>query len=100
MLLLCLNLAFLPCAMALEVAEEPHDCCPPTIELQQSECCELDDLTVDQREGKTFDVAVIGPTQYHAPVPAILPIEARVAPPPDAAIAPVPIYIVNCVFLK
>jgi len=47
-----LNLALLPCAMALESPENKHDCCPPTIELQQSDCCELEAAAIDNRDGK------------------------------------------------
>lgn len=45
-----LNLALLPCAMAMEVPDEAHDCCPPTIELQPSDCCDLGDIALDSRD--------------------------------------------------
>jgi hypothetical protein len=47
-----LNLAVLPCAMALEEIEERHDCCPPELDLQPSDCCDIDDLSLDSRGGK------------------------------------------------
>ncbi|NCF16381.1 MAG: hypothetical protein GWP62_13785 [Gammaproteobacteria bacterium] len=46
-----LNLALVPCAMALEVIEEGHDCCPAEVNLELPECCELDDVSVDKRDG-------------------------------------------------
>ena len=46
-----LNLALIPCTMALEVVEEGHDCCPPEIRLDTPECCEVDDINVDVRGG-------------------------------------------------
>ena len=47
LLALVLNMAILPCAMAVEAAEEAHDCCPPEIRLDASECCVIDDATLD-----------------------------------------------------
>jgi len=52
LLAILLNLAIAPCTMALEVIEVGHDCCPPQLNLETSECCELDDLSVDKRDGK------------------------------------------------
>jgi hypothetical protein len=51
LLVALLNLALVPCTMALEVIEEGHDCCPPKLELELPECCELDDISVDKRDG-------------------------------------------------
>lgn len=47
-----LNLAVLPCAMALEEIEKRHDCCPPELNLEPAECCDIDDLSLDSRGGK------------------------------------------------
>lgn len=44
-----LNLALVPCTMAVEVVEEGHDCCPPELKLETSECCEVDDISIDAR---------------------------------------------------
>lgn len=44
-----LNLALVPCTMAVEVVEEGHDCCPPELKLETSECCEVDDISIDGR---------------------------------------------------
>ncbi len=46
-----LNLALIPCTMAFEVVEQEHDCCPPELNLESSQCCELDDANVDKRDG-------------------------------------------------
>ena len=46
-----LNLALLPCSMAFDVVEESHDCCPPEIELNASDCCEVGDANIDTRGG-------------------------------------------------
>ncbi len=52
LLAIFLNLAIAPCAMALEVIEEGHDCCPPELAVESSQCCELDDANVDKRDGR------------------------------------------------
>ena len=52
LLAIFLNLAVLPCAMALEEIEERHDCCPPELNLQPSECCDIDELSFDSRGNK------------------------------------------------
>jgi len=51
LLVALLNLALVPCTMALEVIEEGHDCCPPELQLELSQCCEIDDVSVDKRDG-------------------------------------------------
>jgi hypothetical protein len=51
LLAVLLNLALMPCSMALEVVEEGHDCCPPELNLELSECCVLDDVSIDKRDG-------------------------------------------------
>jgi hypothetical protein len=51
LLAVLLNLALVPCGMALEVAEEGHDCCPPELNLEPQECCVLDDVGTDSRAG-------------------------------------------------
>ncbi len=52
LLAILLNLAIAPCTMALEVIEEGHDCCPPELEAESSQCCELDDANADKRDGR------------------------------------------------
>lgn len=46
-----LNLALVPCTMALEAVEQGHDCCPPELQLDLPECCEIDDVSIDKRDG-------------------------------------------------
>lgn len=53
-----LNLALVPCTMAfevVEVVEDGHDCCPPELDLEALECCELDDVSLDVRVASKFD---------------------------------------------
>ena len=50
-----LNLALVPCTMALEVVEDAHDCCPPELKLEPSDCCELDEVSIDVRGAAKFD---------------------------------------------
>ena len=99
-----LNLAVLPCAMALEEIEERHDCCPPELNLQPSECCDIDDLNLDSRGGKlklndSTDVEVfaagagtesivLAPVRHHASVDPP-------DPPPDAQ----PLHKLFCSYL-
>ena len=54
-----LNLALVPCTMAVEVVGEGHDCCPPELRLDPSECCQIDVGSSDARTGAIkidFDV--------------------------------------------
>ena len=55
LLAVCLNLALVPCTMALEVVDEGHDCCPPELKLEPAECCQLDEATLDIRSTSKFD---------------------------------------------
>ena len=55
LLAVCLNLALIPCAMAIEVAEDGHDCCPPELQLEPADCCQLDGATLDVRSTSKFD---------------------------------------------
>jgi hypothetical protein len=51
LLVALLNLALVPCTMALEVVEKGHDCCPPELQLELPQCCEIDDVSIDKRDG-------------------------------------------------
>lgn len=51
LLALVLNVALLPCAMAIEVIEDGHDCCPPELRLDSPDCCEVDEGRVQARGG-------------------------------------------------
>ena len=105
LLAICLNLALVPCTMALEVVEQGHDCCPPEIQIESSECCELDDASVDARSGKlelddspdqdalpslAFSEAFIAAPARHP---------ASVDPPDPPGYSP-PLYDLYCSYLK
>jgi len=105
LLAVSLNLAILPCAMALEPAEPAHDCCPPEIQLEASDCCVLDDVSVDARTGTV--------KPYESPDLAALPAIATahrldpafahyvpVAEPPDPPGNPPPLHKLFCVYLR
>lgn len=97
-----LNLAILPCAMALETTPEPgHDCCPPVLELAAvADCCELDPVSVEQRDfDPSKDVVaryVAGPLKLQPvfSVPQLVPL------PPNPENPAPPLHLLNCVFLK
>jgi hypothetical protein len=99
-LALLLNLAILPCAMALETPDTEHDCCPPTLELQQLECCEFDDVSVDHRDSKKPNPVVLSVSDEQPLQPAIRTVLRRVPIPPDCSGSSPPIYVLNCVYLK
>ena len=102
---ICLNLALIPCTMALEIVEQGHDCCPPEIQLDSSECCELDDVSLDTRgdalkldDSPDLDTLSApsysqllsrAPTRYSAGVD-----------PPDPPVSSRPLYDLYCVYLK
>jgi len=105
LLVICLNLAIVPCTMALEVVEQGHDCCPPEIQIEAAECCELDDVSVDVRFGT--------PEPLDSPDTSVVPASSvscvlNVAPyryvasvdPPDPPGEFLPLYDLYCVYLK
>jgi hypothetical protein len=104
LLAVSLNLAIVPCTMALEVVEQGHDCCPPELRIESSECCELDDASVDARSGllETDDqpesVALLG----HALAQTLNDWRVRytigVDPPDPPAHSPT-LYKLNCAYL-
>ena len=96
-----LNLAFLPCAMAIETAQDGHDCCPPSVELQQIECCELDFATVDKRGGKveSYDDLVVVTTVVSWPSLHTTGIAQSEIRPPDPADYSPPLHKLFCVYL-
>ncbi len=104
LLAIFLNLALVPCTMALEVVESGHDCCPPELSLSSYECCAIDDVSVDRREGSIdfdhadIDMAAIPERQY---VPTTLATRYSAATdPPDPPDRSVAIHKLNCVYLK
>ncbi len=98
------NLALLPCATALEVVEEVHDCCPPELNLESSECCEVDDATVDKRKGMlkpwdspdSDDLATDALGMLVAPAPAR---RLSAADPPDPPPNAQPLHKLFCIYL-
>lgn len=49
LLVFALSVALVPCAMAIEVVADEHDCCPPELRLDPSDCCEINDGSVQTR---------------------------------------------------
>jgi len=100
MLAFWLNLALLPCAVAFEAMESDHDCCPPTIELQAPDCCELEAVAIDQRDIDDFGIAIVGPQKQRSQLPSVRSTVRHVFRPPDPGAAPPRIHVLNCVYLK
>ena len=105
LLVVSLNLAILPCAMALEAAESAHDCCPPEIELEASACCALDDFSVDARTGtlKPHDSPEFAALPVIAPDHDRDPTFAQYVPvvePPGPPDNPPPLHKLFCVYLR
>lgn len=104
LLAVSLNLALVPCAMALEVVEQDHDCCPPELQLEASECCVLDDVSVDARSGlfEPDDQPEPDSLSGHASATALnnghYRHTAGVDPPDLQGFSP-PLYKLNCVYL-
>ena len=105
LLALVLNVTLVPCAMALDAVEDAHDCCPPEIRLDVAECCVIDDVTHDVRGARILldedggaEVLVVSTFADVAVPVRVGNIEATGPPdPPDRA---VPVYKLNCVYLK
>lgn len=98
-----LNLALVPCTMALEVVEEGHDCCPPELNLEALECCELDDVSIDSRGASKCDADDADISLPSAPVGASLLATAlcRVATdPPDPPDLSPDLNALFCVYLN
>ena len=102
LLAVCLNLALVPCTMALEVVEEGHDCCPPELKLEPSECCQLDEATLDSRSTSKFDDddrdMVLAPASPRLPSLA-QPLLAVVDPPDPPDLNP-DLNALFCVYLN
>lgn len=97
-----LNLVLLPCAMAVEMPETGHDCCPPTIEMQQIDCCELDAATADKRAGKfevEDDFGVISSSAIWPSLPSAN-LSLKKTPPPDPENSSAPLHKLFCVYLN
>jgi len=105
LLAILLNLALIPCSMAIEVVEQSHDCCPPEITLEALECCELDDASVDSRSGTLKDELIpdldIVLTGAPEDMPAMSPARGLASSdPPDPPSPSAAIHKLHCVYLK
>lgn len=115
-----LNLAVLPCAMALQSdADRPH--CPPSEQLEmashhgeqesvvvprcinmQADCCDIADVTIETRNEKTKsqldDFAVLPPAltwqKFDVPTRVL-----RTVRPPDPGGETTPLHVLYCVYL-
>jgi hypothetical protein len=96
-----LNLALLPCAMALEAPENDHDCCPPTIELQQTDCCELQAVAPEKRDGKfaSMDDLPIHSAVISWPLLRTTSASLHETRPPDPVNYSPPLHKLFCVYL-
>ncbi len=105
LLALVLNVTLVPCAMAFEAAEDQHDCCPPEIRLDAMECCVIDDVTHDARGSRLWQdddgsaKALLAPVFAEADLPAQIRGPESTGPPISPPRA-VPVYKLNCVYLK
>jgi hypothetical protein len=103
LLAFALNVALVPCAMAIEVVADEHDCCPPELRLEPADCCEFNDGSVQSR-GTTFEFDEsdeLSPGLGHALlVPALSGRNAPVADPPDPPDTRPDLNALFCVYLK
>ncbi len=101
MLVFWLNLALLPCAMAFDASAAGHDCCPPTIEVQQPDCCEPDAVTRDHRDAADPGGAIAGPTESRSLLPSVrASVRQVLRPPDDPGGTSARIHALNCVYLN
>lgn len=105
LLALILNVTLLPCAMAIEAAEEAHDCCPSEIQLDASECCVADDATLDARGARLWLDDDSGAEVLVAPAftsaPALRIVRSPVATgPPDPLVRKVAAHKLNCAYIE
>lgn len=103
MLAFILNMALVPCAMAIEVVAEAHDCCPPELRLEPVDCCEVNDGSVQSR-GTTFEFDKgdqLSPAPDHALlVPVLSGRNAPASDPPDPPDTRPDRNALFCVYLK
>ncbi|MDJ0710428.1 MAG: hypothetical protein QNJ14_08565 [Woeseiaceae bacterium] len=105
LLAVLLNLALVPCSMAIEVVEEGHDCCPPELKYEPQECCELDDASIDSRSGSLADDLTPDLMQAAAGTPSarlvFSPAQVLASrDPPDPPGPSIDLHKRNCVYLK
>ena len=104
-LAILLNIALVPCTMAFEVVEEGHDCCPPKLDYEPQECCELDDASVGSRSGIQQQDVTPDFESLPAGTPAIAVAFSAAdflasSDPPDPPGSPVALHKQLCVYLK
>ena len=103
LLAFALNVALVPCAMAIEVVAEEHDCCPPELRLEPADCCEVNDGSVQSR-GTTFEFDeeddVLAVHGHALLVPALSGCNVPVADPPDPPDNRPDLNALFCVYLK
>lgn len=105
LLALILNVAILPCAMAIEAAEEAHDCCPPEITLEASECCLLDDATVEARGARVApdggsDAEILVAPAFAEPFAMRGVRNSATTDPPDTPPRPIAVHKLHCTYLE
>lgn len=101
---ICLNLAIIPCTMALEIVEQGHDCCPPEVQFEPSECCELDDVSVDARGDvlkldDSPDLDMLSAPLYTQLLNLAPARYSAASDPPDPPGNSRPLYNLNCAYL-
>jgi len=96
-----LNLALLPCAIAVEVPAAEHDCCPPTIEMQQVDCCELDATLSDSRgdNDDNLDGQFVASSDPAWPSLQTVDCSKHEIRPPDPGLHWPPLHKLFCVYL-
>jgi len=118
---LWLNMAVLPCAMAFESDEICPHCPPdghemashhghgaahaePSSATIQSECCDLEEISVDARSGKvevkpaSEVIFITGPAVAEVPTQALRQPQ-RALDPPDVSGSSPPLHVLFCVYL-
>lgn len=99
-----LNVALIPCAAAFEVvADEGHDCCPPELRLEATDCCEVNDGSLQSRSATyEFDESETVSSATGYAVLELVP-SARISPaadPPDPPDVSPDLSALFCVYLK
>ena len=99
-----LNLALVPCTMAVEVVDEGHDCCPPELRLDPSECCQIDVGSSDARTGAIKidfdDGEALSAPAYADLAQPVPPRRYLVVDPPDPPATSPDLNTLYCVFLN
>ena len=103
LLAFALSVALVPCAMAIEVVADEHDCCPPELRLDPSDCCEINDGSVQTRssnvELEEDDLLATAPG-YDSALPASSGRCPHAADPPDPPDLRPDLNALFCVYLK